>query len=95
MSTEHFYVHFHQGIEDIAREGASIAEQVRPTLLRQMGLDDIPEIDIIFTTEDEVMNGFALGTYTTFIWVDQNEAAIWLEDEKWLYLMSILIALTE
>ena len=30
MSTEHFYVHFHQGIEDIAREGASIAEQVRP-----------------------------------------------------------------
>jgi len=85
METEHFRVHFHQGIEDIAKEGASISEQVRPTLLQQMGLDDIPIIDIIFTTEDEIMNGFAMHTYTTFIWVDQNEAAIWLEDEKWLY----------
>ena len=85
METEHFRVHFHQGIENIAKEGASISEQVRPTLLQQMGLDDIPVIDIIFTTEDEIMNGFAMNTYTTFIWVDQNEAAIWLEDEKWLY----------
>ena len=85
METEHFRVHFHQGIEDIAKEGASISEQVRPTLLQQMGLDDIPVIDIIFTTEDEIMNGFATHTYTTFIWVDQNEAAVWLEDEKWLY----------
>ncbi|MDP7436617.1 MAG: DPP IV N-terminal domain-containing protein, partial [Candidatus Marinimicrobia bacterium] len=29
--------------------------------------------------------GFANWTNTTFIWVDQNDAAIWLEDEKWLY----------
>lgn len=85
IETEHFRIHHHQGIEDIAREGASMAEQVRSTLLKQMDLEDIPTIDIIFTTEDEIMNGFALWTYTTFIWVDQNDAAIWLEDEKWLY----------
>ena len=85
METEHFRIHYHQGIENISKEGASIAEQVRPTLLQQMDLDDIPKIDIIFTTEDEIMNGFAMWTYTTFIWVDQNEAAVWLEDEKWLY----------
>lgn len=85
LSTEHFNVHYHQGIEKIARRGASIAEQVWPTLLKQMELDTIPIIDIIFTTEDEIMNGFALWTYTTFIWVDQNDAAVWLEDEKWLY----------
>jgi len=85
IETEHFRIHHHQGIEDIAKEGASMAEQVRSTLLKQMGLEDIPTIDIIFTTEDEIMNGFALWTYTTFIWVDQNDAAIWLEDEKWLY----------
>ena len=85
METENFRVHYHQGIEDIAKEGASISEQVLPTLLQQMDLDDIPKIDIIFTTEDEIMNGFAIHNYTTFIWVDQNEAAVWLEDEKWLY----------
>jgi len=85
IETEHYRIHHHQGIDEIAREGASIAEQVRPVLLQQMNLEDIPVIDIIFTTEDEIMNGFALWTNTTFIWVDQNDAAIWLEDEKWLY----------
>ena len=30
------------------------------------------------------MNGFAMPTYQTFIWVDQNDAAIWLEKGKWL-----------
>ena len=85
IETTHFRIHHHQGIENIAKEGASMAEQMRPTLLQQMDLEDIPIIDIIFTTEDEIMNGFAMWTYTTFIWVDQNDAAIWLEDEKWLY----------
>ena len=85
IETEHYRLHYHQGIENIAKEGASIAEQVRPILLKQMDLKDIPTIDIIFTTEDEIMNGFAGPTYQTFIWVDQNDAAIWLEDEKWLY----------
>ena len=85
IETENFRIHYHQGIESIAKEGASLAEQIRPLLLKQMDLEDIPTIDIIFTTEDEIMDGFALWTNTTFIWVDQNDAAIWLEDEKWLY----------
>ena len=84
ISTKHFNIHYHQGIEDIAKEGAIIAEHVRPTLLAQMDLDTIPRIDIIFTTEDEIMNGFATWMYNTFIWVDQNDAAIWLEKGKWL-----------
>ena len=85
ITTEHFRIHYHDGIEQIAKEGATISEQVLPTLLEQMDLDEIPIIDIIFTTEDEIMNGFAGPTYQTFIWVDQNDAAIWLEDEKWLF----------
>ena len=84
ISTKHFNIHYHQGIEDIAKEGAIIAEHVRPALLAQMDLDTIPRIDIIFTTEDEIMNGFATWMYNTFIWVDQNDAAIWLEKGKWL-----------
>ncbi len=84
ISTKHFNVHYHQGIEDIAKEGALLAEHYRPTLLAQMDVDTIPRIDIIFTTEDEIMNGFATWMYNTFIWVDQNDASIWLEKEKWL-----------
>ena len=85
ITTEHFRVHYHNGIKSIAKEGAVISEQVLPVLLEQMNLEEIPVIDIIFTTEDEIMNGFAGPTYQTFIWVDQNDAAIWLEDEKWLF----------
>jgi len=73
ISTKHFNVHYHQGIEKIANEGAILAEHYLPTLLVQMDVDTIPKIDIIFTTEDEIMNGFAIWTYQTFIWVDQNE----------------------
>ncbi|MEE9189972.1 MAG: BamA/TamA family outer membrane protein [Candidatus Neomarinimicrobiota bacterium] len=84
LHTLHFNIHYHQGIEEIARKGAAIAEQSWPILLKQVGLDTIPAIDIIFTNEDEIMNGYALWTYTTFIWVDQNDAIIWLENRKWL-----------
>ena len=84
ISTKHFNVHYHQGIEEIANKGAVLAEHYLPTLLAQMEVDTIPEMDIIFTTEDEIMNGFAMWTYQTFIWVDQNDASIWLEKGKWL-----------
>ena len=84
IKTENFNVHYHEEIESIAIAGANIAEQVLPTLLEQIELDSISVIDIILTTEDEIMNGFAMFTNQTFIWVDQNDAAVWLEDQKWL-----------
>jgi Tol biopolymer transport system component len=85
LETTHFNIHYHQGIEELAKRGASIAEQVWPTLLKQMKLDTIPKIDLTFTAEDEITNGYALWTNMSFIWVDQNDVAVWLEDEKWLY----------
>jgi len=85
LTTEHYRVHYHQGIEEIAKQGASMAEQIHPILLKQIGLESVPIIDVIFTAEDEIMNGYAMPTNQTFIWVDQNDAAIWLEDEKWVY----------
>ena len=84
IKTDNFNVHYHEEIESIAIAGANIAEQVLPILLQQVNLDDTPIIDIILTTEDEIMNGFATPFNTTFIWVDQNDAAVWLEDQKWL-----------
>ena len=47
ISTKHFNVHYHQGIEEIANKGAVLAEHYRPTLLAQMEVDTIPKIDII------------------------------------------------
>ena len=84
IQTENFNVHYHNGIEEIAAKGAAIAEQAYPVLLKQAGLESTPRIDIIFTSEDEILNGYAMWTNQTFIWVDQNDAAIWLEDGKWL-----------
>ena len=84
IKTIHFDVHFHQGIRDIALRGASIAEQVRPILMRQMDLDSLPRLDIVFTSEDEILNGFAMSSNNTIIWIDQNDAALWNGDEKWL-----------
>ena len=84
IETNHFDVHYHDGIRDIAVQGASIAEQVRPILMEQMGLDTLRRLDIVFTTEDEVLNGFAMPSNHTVIWVDQNDAALWVGDEKWM-----------
>ncbi len=84
IETDHFDVHYHEGIRDIAVKGASIAEQVRPILMEQMGLDTLRRLDIVFTTEDEVLNGFAMPSNHTVIWVDQNDAALWAGDEKWM-----------
>ena len=84
IETNHFDVHYHDGIREIAVQGASIAEQVRPILMEQMGLDTLRKLDIVFTTEDEVLNGFAMPSNHTVIWVDQNDAALWVGDEKWM-----------
>ena len=84
ISTDHFDIHYHDGIKDIAVVGASMAEQIRPVLMQQMGLDTLPRLDIAFTTEDEILNGFAMPGNYTVIWVDQNDAGLWTGDEKWL-----------
>ncbi|MCS5661293.1 MAG: hypothetical protein NZ842_12915, partial [Dehalococcoidia bacterium] len=84
ISTDNFNVHYHQDLEEIARRGALIAENVLPTLLKQMDLDSIPTIDIVFTAADEVANGFASYFYSTFIWVGQNDTALGTEGKKWL-----------
>jgi len=85
LKTENFRVHYHDGLEEMAEQSASIAEQVRPVLLEQMGMEDTPAIDIFITAEDEIINGFAVWFNETFIWVDQNDAVLFLEDKKWLY----------
>ena len=84
LKTENFDIHYYEKIEKIALQGATIAEQIRPILIEQMGIEVLPRLSIAFTEEDEILNGFALPANYTIIWVDQNDAALWSGDEKWL-----------
>ena len=84
IKTQNFNIHFHNGLYDIALKGANIAEKIRGTLMDQVGLDSLQKLDIIFTTEDEIANGFATAANYTIIWVDQNNVAIEQNENKWL-----------
>ena len=85
VKTKNFNIHFHNGLYDIALQGANIAEKIRPILMKQVGLDSLQKLDIVLTAEDEIPQGFVMrGTTHTFIWVNQNEMAVWSENEKWL-----------
>lgn len=85
FETKHFNIHYHQGLEDLAGKGALIAEQVYQPTLDQLQLEDFGKTDIIFSAEDEIMNGFAMPTNQIFIWVSQNDVAgNFGGSEKWL-----------
>ncbi len=84
ITSKNFRIHYHTEIEEIAKKGIDISEAILPSLLKQVKLEKIGTIDITFTAEDEIMNGFANWNNNVVIWVDQNDAALWLEDEKWL-----------
>ncbi len=85
ISTDHFNIYYHQGLEDVARRGATIAEQVYQPIMDQLELEDFGKTDMVFTAEDEIMNGFAMPTNQIFIWAYQNDAVGWFTgSEKWL-----------
>lgn len=85
LETEHFNIHYHQGIESIAEKGALIAEQTYQPIMDQLELDDFGKTDIVFSAEDEIMNGFAMPSNQIFIWVSQNDVAGHFGgSDKWL-----------
>ncbi|MCF7802046.1 MAG: hypothetical protein K9N34_08500 [Candidatus Marinimicrobia bacterium] len=88
LETEHFNIHYHNGIESIALKAAQIAEQVYPVILEQIQVEPWGKTDVTLTTEDEVMNGFAMPSDQIFIWVSQNDVAGHFGgSEKWLRLV--------
>ena len=85
LETEHFNIHFHQGLDDIAARGALIAEQSYQAILDQIHVKDFGKTDIVFSAEDEIMNGFAMPSNQIFIWVSQNDVAgNFAGSDKWL-----------
>lgn len=85
IETEHFNIHFHQGLDEIAKKSAIISEQVYEPIMKQLEMEDFGKADLVLTAEDEIMNGFAMPSNMIFIWVHQNRTAGWfVGDEKWL-----------
>ncbi len=85
VSTDHFNIHYHQGLEALALKAAVIAEQVYPVIMAQLEVEDFGKTDVMFTSEDEIMNGFALPSRQIFIWVSQNNTVgRFTGNEKWL-----------
>ncbi len=85
ITTDHFNIYYHQGLEDVARRGAAIAEQVYQPIMDQLDLEDFGRTDMVLTAEDEITNGFAMPSNQIFIWVYQNDASGWfIGSEKWL-----------
>ncbi|MBT3254110.1 MAG: hypothetical protein HN995_10615 [Candidatus Marinimicrobia bacterium] len=88
LETEHFNIHFHQGLESIAKKGALIAEQTYQPIMDQLEVKDFGKTDIVFSAEDEIMNGFAMPSNQIFIWVSQNDVAGHFGgSDKWLKLV--------
>lgn len=88
LETEHFRIHYHQGIEYAADKTARIAEQIYQPVLDQLQIDGWGITDIVLSAEDEIMNGFAMPSDQIFIWVSQNDVAgRFGGSEKWLRLV--------
>ncbi len=88
LETDHFNIHYHNGIEAIAQKGALIAEQTYQTIMDQLQVEDFGKTDIVLSAEDEIMNGFAMPSNQIFIWVSQNDVAGHFGgSDKWLKLV--------
>jgi hypothetical protein len=72
LRTEHFEIHFHQGLEETARDCADIAEQVYEPITRQLGVAPRGLTHLAITDVDEISNGFAIGDQIK-IWVRLND----------------------
>lgn len=62
ITTEHFYVHYHDGAEELARRAAAIAEAAHERVSPFLGWEPRDRTHLVLTDHVDVTNGFA----TTF-----------------------------
>jgi len=60
LQSEHFYVHYHEGLEEIARETLSLAEQVHKRLSKRLNWNPTSRAHVVLTDEYDFSNGFAI-----------------------------------
>ena len=60
LTSPHFYLHYHEGLEEIARDTLSLAEQVHKRLSKQLEWDPPYRTHVVLTDEYDFSNGFAI-----------------------------------
>lgn len=59
ISTEHFDIHFHQGVEQVADEFSQTVERVYDTMTEEVGWEPRPRIQVTLIDRTDDANGFA------------------------------------
>ncbi len=58
LSSPHFHLHYHDGLEDSARQAIAIAERVHDKLVPLLNWEPREPIDMVLTDEIDLANGF-------------------------------------
>lgn len=82
LKSEHFYLHYHEGLEEIARATLSLAEQVHLRLTTRLNWNPTSRTHVVLTDEYDFSNGFAtpLPNNFTTIFITPPDDLISLED---------------
>jgi hypothetical protein len=59
LETTHFRIHFHEGLEDIARRAATIGERVHDELTREFRWRPRDKTEVVLTDDFDLPNGYA------------------------------------
>jgi hypothetical protein len=59
LSTEHFRIHYHQGIEPVARKAAQVAEAAFDRLVPALGWEPLGPIQLVLSDTTDAANGVA------------------------------------
>ncbi len=59
LKTDHFRIHYHQGLEGIALRIAAIAEKIHKKLSREIRWEPVLRTDVILIDNTDLANGFA------------------------------------
>lgn len=78
FQTEHFRLIYHQGLEDVARHAAAIAETIYPVVTGNLGTDLPDRTPIYISDLDNVRNAFASGHNYIYLWMQglQDDGAL-------------------
>jgi hypothetical protein len=69
IHTEHFNIHFHQGLERNARIVATVAEEVHEQLTIQLGWEVDGPTEVVITDNTDSANGMAMASPRPMIWL--------------------------
>ncbi len=69
LTTEHFRIVYHEGLEDVAIEAAAVAESVYPVVTGNLDQELSGKTPIYLSDLDDVTNAIALADQYIFIWM--------------------------